>query len=249
MELALAAVAIALSVFAVAFELLFYNWQTGQGARITETVNNFAKEMHGVLGEIKGLTTGTWQELREQFKFVLDKALNQERASIGEEVAPRVEALEGQIDALEAKLSTTGHDELSTMVGELKRDVGALQRDLAALRQSAPSVGRGEPTDSEALRIARGFLGSKVSFPTVADLWRQALTDTEMTRLLKDLATGPGDAPWMMFKYGEAFKAAERAGLIETYHDAGQTGFGVRLTDAGRAFLAGGPPMKNGAAE
>jgi uncharacterized protein YoxC len=252
MELAVAAVAIALSLVAIAFELLFYRWQTEQGARITETINNFAKEMHGVLGEIKGLTTASLGELQEQFKWLLQARVGQERVSMSEELQERVETIEQRVADVEERSEGTGDQALSAMVAELKRDVGALQGELVVLRQGAASAGKGVPRDSEAvLRLTRDFLSSgKISFPTVGDLARQVeATRAEMRLLLQDLAAGPGDAAYLMFRYGEAFKAAERAGLIETYHDAGQAGFGVRLTEAGRAFLGAGPPTKNGAAE
>ena len=247
--------AIVLAVVAIASEVLFFIVQTDRATKSQREISDYVGQMRGVLAKIEGLTTGTREELREQLTRLLDFALSEQRASVSDKLEDKVVGIEQRVVAVEERSEGSGDEELRMAVAELKRDVGSLQGELAGLRAGAPSAEKGVVTDSDAvMRITRDFLSSgKMSFPTVGDLARQAFADlarqAEMTRLLQDLATSPGDAPWLMFKYGEAFKAAERAGLIETYHDAGQAGFGVRLTDAGHAFLAAGSRTKDGAAE
>jgi len=124
----LAVAAIALSLSTIFFGVLFYRWQTEQGARISDTINKFAKEMHGVLGEIKGLTTGTREELQEQFKVVLQAAIGQERASMAEDVVKRLEGVEQHVAGVEERSQATGDDELKTIVVELKRDLSSLRQ-------------------------------------------------------------------------------------------------------------------------
>jgi len=156
--LALSIAAMVLAVATIFFDILFYRWQTEQGARITGTVNDFAKEMHGVLGEIKGLTTGTRQELQEQFKFLLQAAVGQERVSIGEGLEERVATIEQRVAGVEERSQATDDAELTTMVGQLKRDVSSLQEGLAGLRQGAGAAGAGALPDRRAVEIAEGFL-------------------------------------------------------------------------------------------
>jgi hypothetical protein len=233
----LAVAAIALSFFTIFLGVLFYKWQ-----------GDLAREMHSLLGEIKTRTTRTEEELQAQFKLVLEAALGQQRVSIGEEVAPRVDALEGQLGELEVKLSATSDAALRTIVADLKRDVSSLKGELAGLREGAASAGEGLLTDRDAvLRITQEFLSSGRS--TIPPLIGPA-TQARMKLLLQDLVAGSADdAAWLMYKYGETFKAAEKAGLIELYNKAGQVGPALRLTQAGRVFLGAAPPTKNGAAE
>jgi uncharacterized protein YoxC len=164
--LAVAAIALALST--IFLGVLFYRWQTEQGREITRTVNDFAKEMHAVLGEIKGLTTGTREQLQEQFKFVLDRAFGRGRASLAEDVAQRLEVVERAFADLSARAGAESEAELAADIGTLKERVASLSSELSAVAKKAaepaePRVSSAQPRRATLLiRPKRTRVGGKV---------------------------------------------------------------------------------------
>lgn len=148
--LAVAAIALALST--IFLGVLFYRWQTEQGREITKTINDFAKEMHAVLGEIKGLTTGTREQLQDQFKWLLQAAVGEERATLASDVAQKLDALEGAFAGLEAKAGSGLNEQLGAEVEALKERVSSLSSELSAVARKAadaaaqPAAPRGSET-------------------------------------------------------------------------------------------------------
>ena len=216
-----AAVAIALSLFAILLGVLFYKWQS-----------DLARVMQSLLAEIRGRTTRTEEELQTVVKLAV-QAVEQERASTGEkfaDTAGRVEALEKQLARFEGKLSTAGDKEYKKLMDQLRQETSRLASDVAELKQKRPiGVYKGAARD------------------TVAGLLAVA-EHPRIGPLLQELVAGAGDAPFMAFKYGDAFEAARRAGLIELDFGGDRPSGSVRLTDAGRALARANPQKANGGA-
>jgi len=74
--IALAIAALIVSILAIVLGILFYRFQTQQGNRIIKDNTDFAKEMHGLLGEIRGVTTYTQEQMQKQFNTMLEATVN-----------------------------------------------------------------------------------------------------------------------------------------------------------------------------
>lgn len=148
--IALAIAALVVSTLAIVLSILFYRFQTQQGNRIARDNTDFATAMHGLLGEIRGVTTSTLGQVQEQFSKMLDAMLHIEttdiRAAVGSatdemvrNLHPRVEALEqalkmGQVDTTEARreldaIAQTIHSLTSTMDEALEKAADAIRRE------------------------------------------------------------------------------------------------------------------------
>jgi len=133
----LTASAIILAVVAIVSEIVFFIVQTDRASKSQREISEYVGQMRQVLGKIEGLTTSTREQQQEQFKQLLDFALGQQRASIGEELAGKVGAFEKQLASLEAKLSTGGDQEYERVMDELRQEVESLAKDVKALGESA----------------------------------------------------------------------------------------------------------------
>lgn len=136
--LAVAAIALALST--IFLGVLFYRWQTDQGREVTKTINDFAKEMHAVLGEIKGLTTGTREQLQEQFTLALKAAVGQDRALVAEDLADKLRHIEDRMSGLEESAAGQVGEELRSQIDGLREQVSSLAAELAAAAREASSA-------------------------------------------------------------------------------------------------------------
>ena len=134
----LTASAIILALVAIVSEIVFFIVQTDRAAKSQREISDYVGQMREVLGEIKGLTTGTREQLQEQFGQLLDFALGQQRASIGQELEERVAGIEERVGGLAGGLSPEAEEQMDSLMGELKREVETLAKDIEALRQSAP---------------------------------------------------------------------------------------------------------------
>ena len=132
----LAVAAIALAFWTILLGILFYKWQS-----------DLAKEMHGLLTKIEGLTTSTSEQQGELFKQLLDFVLSQQRASIGEELEGRVAGIEERVAGLAGGLSPEAKEQMDSLIAEVKREVESLANDIKSLGESAapqPPLGRSE---------------------------------------------------------------------------------------------------------
>ena len=137
----LAAAAIALSLSTILFGVLFYKWQTEQGARIADTINNFAKEMHAVLGEIKGLTTSTREQQERQTETLINALADRQRMEAavaaedvtGEGVRDILQRLQGLEEAL-----PTAADGTRPELEEIRERLDSLAKQVGGAVQQAP---------------------------------------------------------------------------------------------------------------
>ena len=124
----LAVAAIVLALFTILLGILFYKWQS-----------DLAKEMHGLLSKIEGLTTSTREQVQEREKQLLDFALGQQQGWIGEELEKRVAGIEERVAGLGGGLSREAKQQLDSLMAQLKREVETLANDVKALAKSARS--------------------------------------------------------------------------------------------------------------
>ena len=218
--------AIILAVVAIASEVLFFIVQTDRAAKSQREISDYVGQMREVLGKIEGLTTGTREQLQEQFRVVLQAAIGQERVSIGEELAGRLDAFEKHLAGLAAKRSGAGDQEYRALVEQLKNEIRLLANEFAEEKLSRS--------------------------PGVRDLASAEVLNTLVTgehprvvSLLRDLPTRSGkDTARIIYEYGEAFGVALRSGLIGI--DLHPDYVGLTLTDAGRAIVRLNPAEGNG---
>lgn len=133
----LTASAIILAVLAIVSEIVFFVVQTQQAAKSQREISDYVGQMRGVLGEIKGLTTGTREQQQEQFKQVLDYLLGQQRTSIGQELEERVAGIEERVAGLAGGPSPDAKEQVDSRMEELKREIEGLAKDIEALGERA----------------------------------------------------------------------------------------------------------------
>lgn len=133
----LAVAAIVLAVLAIVSEIAFFVVQTDRATKSQREISDYVGRMREVLGKIEGLTTGTREQLQDQFRWLLQAAVGQERASVAQELGDRVAALEGGLASLNAGASADAGEQTDKVMGELKREVEALARDIETLGESA----------------------------------------------------------------------------------------------------------------
>lgn len=129
--IALAIAALIVSVLAIVLGILFYRFQTQQGNRIVKDNTDFAKEMHGLLGEIRGVTTYTQEQMQKQFNTMLEATVNKETTDIKA-------AVESATDKAVRELHTR-MESLEQLIGEGQVDTDA-QKELEALKQIVSSL-------------------------------------------------------------------------------------------------------------
>ena len=129
--IALAIAALIVSILAIVLGILFYRFQTQQGNRIIKDNTDFAKEMHGLLGEIRGVTTYTQEQMQKQFNTMLEATVNKETTDIKA-------AVESATDKAVRELHTR-MESLEQLIGEGPGETDA-QKELEALKQMVNSL-------------------------------------------------------------------------------------------------------------
>jgi hypothetical protein len=142
----LAVAAIALSLSTIFFGVLFYHWQTEQGARIAQTISDFAKEMHAVLGEIKGLTTSTREQQERQTETLINALADRQRteaAVAAEDVAGEgVRDILQRLQGLEETLPTAA-DGTRPELEEIRERLDSLAKQVGGAVQQATAANLG----------------------------------------------------------------------------------------------------------
>jgi len=129
--IALAIGALVVSVLAIVVSILFYRFQTQQAEKMAKDNADFAKEMHGLLGEIRVVTASTREQVQEQFTKMLDATLQREttdlRAAVDSATDKGVRELHNRVEALEQLLPAgQGDTEAQTQLDALKQTVSSL---------------------------------------------------------------------------------------------------------------------------
>lgn len=129
--------AIILAVVAIASEVLFFIVQTDRAAKSQREISDYVGQMRELLGKIEGLTTGTREQLQEQFRWLLERAVGEERAHLAADVAKKLDALEKAFAEVEAKAGSGLNGRLAPEVEALKERVSSLSSDLSAVAKKA----------------------------------------------------------------------------------------------------------------
>lgn len=136
-DVALAIVAIVLSVVAMGFEVFFYVSQTKLNHDIAKENGLFAQQMQALLGEIRGMTTATQDRLASQQDKVLEAFINRGQPAAEQAVSQEASAL---IEQLRDELRLVA--EKANASGEIEAQVAATNERLAELQSELPNVAR-----------------------------------------------------------------------------------------------------------
>jgi len=137
--LAVAAIALALST--IFLGVLFYRWQTEQGREITKSVNDFAKEMHGLVGELRGMTERMVEAQERQFNRMLDAFVTKPGAAaeVAERTGESAESLQQISEEMAALKEQLRH---AASADDVQSKLDDLARRLEAVSESTTHAAR-----------------------------------------------------------------------------------------------------------
>lgn len=127
----LAITALILAVVAFAANLAFFAIQSWQANSVKKENTEFAKEMHAVLGEIKGLTNATREQMQTQFDKMLDATLERQREVVSEAVTSDTVA---QVEEITKRLDTVTSDEASSK--SMKEEIQKVKESLDSFKDT-----------------------------------------------------------------------------------------------------------------
>lgn len=185
LNLALAVVAIILAVGAVVAEIAFFVIQTKQANEVRKDNAEFAKEMHGLLGELRGRTAETRQRLETQYDKMLETFLRRQGQAVEEAVES--ETSETAQILLEG-LGTIGSSlEDVAKRGEVQQEMTRLRNVVASLEERVSSAARRSAASSasdSAMKLGpwASYLQEHFQFDTDEDLeFRRRYVDVRRT--------------------------------------------------------------------
>jgi hypothetical protein len=136
----LTASAIILAVVAIVSQIAFFVVQTDRAAKSQREISDYVGQMRGVLGKIEGLTTGTREQLQEQFMLALRAAVGQDRALVADNLADKLGEIEDRMGALEESAAGQVGDDVRKQIDALKEGLSSLAAEVAGAAREPPTV-------------------------------------------------------------------------------------------------------------
>jgi len=126
LTIALAIAALLLSLLAIASEIAFF------------IINSrVSKEMHGLLGELRGRASGTQEQLERHFASLLNAVIDKGADKVSEETQAPIQELREHLEALEKKLPSAAREAVKGEMSTLEQRVNTLAQELAQKTRSA----------------------------------------------------------------------------------------------------------------
>lgn len=248
LTMGLAIAATILSITAILLEVFFYRTQTEQAHAIAKDNAEFTERMAGFLGELKGLTTTTRDQLQTQFDRMLEATLQRQAPAVETAVMSRLDSkvdeiiktlTETRLTEISAPATESGTAQAEQVVSLIESLRGELPAAIvSALRQATEVQLEEEPQKQTRLATQ----------PTRPSRHLTALSWAEVQILLQirsgiaqltfwPVSSSSGMRSWLGGLYGRTGAGLMRLGLIDFEPLPVGVGFRPMLTDYGHEML------------